>query len=97
MKKLTIDNQEIINKLESLGFETSSRSELLAHMLRTGMLPSDASFKAYHKEYQEFFVQYEAAKAEFEREYVMPLLKDGQAVNWNLNYSTHELTIEGVD
>lgn len=94
MKKLTIDNQEIINKLETLGFETSSRSELLAHMLRTGLFPSDPSF---NKEYQEFFVQYEAAKAEFEREYVMPLLKDGQKVNWNLNYSTHELTIEGID
>lgn len=97
MKKLIIDNQEIINKLEALGFETGSRSELLAHMLRTGLLPSDPAFQAYHKEYQDFFVQYETAKAELERRYVMPLLEDGRKVNWNLDYSTRELTIEGID
>ena len=52
MKKLTIDNQELINKLEALGFETGSRSELLAYMLRTGVLTGDPAFQAYHKEYQ---------------------------------------------
>lgn len=97
MKKLTVENQELINKLEALGFETSSRSELLAHMLRTGLQPSDPAFQAYHKEYQEYFVQYETAKAEFERQYVMPLLKDGQRANWNLDYAARELAIQGVD
>jgi len=97
VKKITIDNQELINKLEALGFETGSRSELLAYMLRTGVLTGDPAFQAYHKEYQEFYIQYETAKAEFERQYVMPLLKDGQKVSWNLDYSARELTIQGID
>lgn len=97
MKKIRIENQEVINLLEAEAYEVNSRQSLLAYMAQNGVLPSDPAFMAYHKEFQEHFIKYEAAKAELEREYVAPLLPEGRTASWRLDYASHELAIQGVD
>ena len=97
MKKITIENQEVVNHLEALGYEAAARKERLAHMAQAGVLPGDPAFQAYHKEYEECFARYELAKAELERQYVQPLAPEGVRLSWRLDYSTRELTVQGVD
>ena len=38
MKKITIENQEVVNHLEALGYEAAARKELLSHMAQAGEL-----------------------------------------------------------
>lgn len=97
MKKLKIENQEVINLLEAESYEVNSRQSLLAYMAQNGVLPGDPAFDAYHKEFQEHFIKYEAAKAEFEKLHVRPMAPHGGPLTWNLDYSTRELTVQGVD
>lgn len=94
MKKITIQNENVVNFLESLSYEVNSRKDLMSYMIQSGVKPTDDAFKDYHKEYQDYFVQYQAAKDEFEKEYVRPF---GTNLTWNLNFSSKELTVEGVE
>lgn len=96
MKKIIVENQEIINLIEAEGYEVSSRKDLLSHMISAGIVPSDSNFQAYHKEYQEHFVKYEALKAELEKAYVLPLAPDGRKLTWNLDFATRELAVQGI-
>lgn len=97
MKKIRIENQEIINHLEALGYEVNARKELLSYMVQAGVPLSDTTFQDYHKEYRECFARYELAKAEFEKQYVQPLAPDGRKLNWKLDYAARELTVQGTD
>lgn len=97
MKKITVENQEIINHLEALGYEVNARKELLSYMAQAGVPLSDAAFQDYHREYEECFARYELAKAELEKLYVQPLAPDGRKLTWRLDYAARELTVQGVD
>lgn len=97
MKKMIIENQEVVNLLEAEAYEVHSRQSLLAYMAQSGVLPDAPAFEAYHKEFQEHFIKYEAAKAEFEREYVSPLAPEGKKLSWTLDYASRELTVQGID
>lgn len=94
MKKITIENQEVINHLEALNYEVSSRKDLLSYLIQQGVQPAEPAFQAYHKEFQDFFIQYETAKSELEKVYVKPL---GDGLTWSLDFATKELTVQGVD
>lgn len=91
-KVIVIENQEKVNYLESLCYEVNARKDLLHYMIQSGTGPDNEAFRAYHDEYRRFFVQYEAAKAELEREYVKPL---GDNLRWDLDFKTRKLTIRG--
>lgn len=97
MKKIAIENQEVINHLEALGYEANARKDLLAYLVQTGVSLGDPAFQAYHKEFEEAFARYELAKSEFEKQYVRPLAPDGRTLSWNLDYASRELTVQGVD
>lgn len=97
MKKITIEDQGVINHLEALGYEANARKDLLAYLVQTGTALSDPAFQAYHKEFEEVFARYELAKSEFEKQYVRPLAPDGRTLSWNLDYASRELTVQGVD
>lgn len=85
-------DEEITNKLEALNYEVNSRKEIIAFMLGSDYVNSDA-FVKYQDEYQKFFIEYQTAKQVLEDTYVRPLLEDGQTVTWNLDFTTGELTI----
>lgn len=95
MKEIILDSSRAMDHLEALGYEVGSRKDLLSYMISAGVKPSDEAFQAYHKEYQEYFIQYEAAKSAFEKEFVEPLAP-GRRLTWNLDFATRRLTVEGL-
>ena len=94
-KVIQIENTQQADYLESLAFEVEARRYLIETMLRQGSDIIGEGFQKYHDEYKDFFVQYEAAKKEFEKAYVLPVAQ-GKQVNWTLDYQTHELSISEV-
>ena len=92
--KVTVD-EELANYIEGLQYETESRKDLLAFMIGNGYDTNSEAFKAYEKEFQEQFIQYNQAKSELEQKYVYPVT-NGVRVNWNLDFGTRELTITRV-
>lgn len=89
-----VKERELIDYIESLGFEVEARRALLEAMLRQDADITGESFRRYHDEYREYFVKFEAAKKEFERRFVLPQAKDGLQ-NWTLDYQTGEVTLTG--
>lgn len=92
---LKVDNQELINLIEGLHYETEARKDIITFYLTNDMKASD-SFKEYNKEYREFFVQYSEAKTQLEDLYIKknPEL-DGRAyTRWNLDFATGNLTVD---
>lgn len=89
--EITIDNQQMIDLLESLALETNSRKDVISFMLSNNMMLTDAkSFEKYHDEYQKFYKQYDTAKSEFQKMYVDTI---PNAVNWNLDFASALLTV----
>lgn len=89
--QIKIENQKLIDYMEGLSYEVAARRDVITFMLANKMDTDSAQFRAYHKEYMEFFVQLENAKAQLEKDYVRPNIQ-GKA-EWNLDYETRLLTI----
>lgn len=89
--EITIDNQQMVELLESLTLETESRRDVISFMLSNDMMTtSSESFKKYHDEYQKFYKQYDIAKQEFQKMYVDVI---PNAVHWSLNFNDSLLTV----
>ena len=92
MKTFMVKERELIDYIESLGFEVEARRALIEAMLRQGADITGESFRKYHDEYREFFVQFETEKKEFEQKFVLPRAKEG-LLNWTLDYQTGEVAL----
>lgn len=94
-KIIKIDPKECEN-LQRLSIETESRKSLIAFMIGSRMSMDSVQFENYQKEYAKYFAEYDHAKSELEKKYVMPIIGH-QHVSWNLDFSTAELTITGIE
>lgn len=94
MKKTIQVDSKIVDTMQKLDLEMSSRKELIAFMLANSMNTNSEQFKEYENEYQKFFLEYSLRKSEIEKVYVLPNLTENQYANWSLDYSTGELTYE---
>lgn len=92
MKQIKIKNQSLIDYMESLSYEVAARRDVITFMLANQMDTNSAQFKAYHKEYLEFFAELETAKGQLEKDYVLPNATG--PVTWSLDYGTATLTIK---
>lgn len=92
MIKVKVDNNDLVSKIEALQYEVESRKDLIAFAMTRDDLTDSPSFKQYQEEYRDFFIQYNVAKNLLEKQYVYP--KCPNAKRWNLDFETHELTIE---
>ncbi len=89
--EIPIENRQIVELLESLALETSSRKDVISFMLSSDMmLTNSQSFDKYHDEYQKFYKQYDTAKQEFKKMYVDII---PNVLNWNLDFSDALLTV----
>ena len=87
---ITID-RDVCLKLEGLHYEVESRKQIIGYMISANMSKGDA-FDSYNADYQKYFIEYEKAKSELEKQYIIPAA--GSAfTNWNLDFGTCELTI----
>ena len=91
-KVIKIEDQDIINLLQRLQYEVESRKEIIGFIISTDGINSE-SFKKYEKDYQDFYIQYQEAKAQFEELYVKPAVPDASFINWKLNFERAEVTI----
>ena len=90
-KIIKIENEEFVNLIEALHYEVNSRRDLIAYMLNSDMRTDTEAYEKYNKEYREFYIQYNEAKNKLEEIYVRTTVEN--PINWNLNFSTGEITI----
>ncbi len=80
------------DKIQKADIERSSRRDIITYILEKGINVPEERFAKYQSEYDEKFRNFEQAKNELEKEYVMPAT-NGTASNWSLDYSTCVVTI----
>lgn len=90
-KIVKVENQELINLIESLHYEVNSRKDLIAFMLNSNMRTDTTAYERYNKEYMEFYIQYNEAKNKLEQMYVRTAVENPK--DWNLDFETGEITI----
>ena len=93
MKVIKVADESVVEYVEGLTYEVDSRKSIIAFMLEHNMDRSTEAFQQYHKEYREYFAELNIAKAQIERDYVLPA-SNGKKVFWSLDFMTGELTIE---
>ena len=99
MKTYTVEvNQELVNYIERLSYEEASYKDVILTMLEAHQNDTDSSvikspvFRAYQEEYSRVKAEYEMAKKQITEEYIPDCLKDHRT-EWNLDFTTNELTI----
>ena len=87
-EKIIVD-VALCEKIEALQYEVRARQDLITTYLDSRANISNARYEEYHKEYLNYFIQYEKAKKELVDKYVGP-----NKNSWNLDFNTRELTIQ---
>lgn len=91
-------NQELVNYVERLSYEEASYKDVILTLLDAHKGDTDGSaidnpvFKSYQEKYASIKAEYEMAKNEVTNQYVPDCLA-GHQYDWNLDFSTNELTI----
>lgn len=91
IKTITIP-ANVRDKVQKAHMERDSRKDILTTILSGTVDISKERVNEYQAEYDKKFFEFENAKSELEKEYVMPAT-DGKASNWSLDYSTCVVTI----
>lgn len=95
IKTITVP-REIRDKIQKAHMERDSRKDILTTILSGSVNIPKERVDEYQAEYDKKFFDFESAKSELEKEYVMPAT-DGKASNWSLDYSTCVVTITMPD
>ena len=81
----------LTNYIEKLDYEYNSMKELLVDAASRG-IGSTAAYERWENKYKEAYAAYGIAKAQIEKEYVLPNTK-GKKCTWSLEYSSGDLKI----
>ena len=84
--------EDLANLVEKLDYEQNSMRTLLIDAASRGIGSTDA-FERWEEKYKEAFAAFQIAKAQIERDYVLPRIGNGKC-SWTLSYSTCELIME---
>jgi hypothetical protein len=97
--KLNIE-QEMINYLQRLNFEITTREEVITKLIEVHKDDTDDSlftskpFLKYSEELSRVKAEYELAKIEAEKLYIPEVLYGIHQYNWTIDFSTNEMTID---
>lgn len=83
--------EKMSDYIEGLMYEVNARKNLVAFCIERGMDLEGEVFQRYHKEYVDFTAEYEMAKKEMEREYIVSKYPN---CTWRLDFGTHTVTVE---
>lgn len=83
-------DDSMVDLLESLNYEVETRKSLLGFLSEQTTYNKDI-FNEIFSEYQDFFIQYDIAKKDFEYSYIRK--KYTNIVCWNLTFYNKELSI----
>lgn len=89
--------EDVSSYIQRLSYEVESMKEIVSLLMENNRHDSSfiqtPIFKEYSKELTEAIASFELAKSELEKNFVPEELKEHN-YNWNLDFSTYELTIE---
>lgn len=101
MKQIKIIvTQEMIDYLQRLNFEVQTREEIITKLIEMHKDDTDASlfvskpFVKYSEELARVKAEYELAKIEVEKLYIPKVLYGVHEYNWNIDFTTNEMTID---
>ena len=101
MKQIKLNvTQEMVNYLQKLNFEVQTREEIVTKLLEMHKDDTDDSlfvskpFVKYSEELARVKAEYELAKVEVEKLYIPKTLYGIHQYNWNIDFSTNEMTID---
>ena len=98
MSQITVHLAEgLVSLIERLDYEQRASRLLLVDAAERGLQQTDA-FRKWEEHYTEAYSEYEVAKAELERTYVLGLT-NGQPFHWKLDYQSCDvvITMEGCN
>ena len=90
--KKTYVTHGLAEYIEALDYTKSAMKTLLIDAAERGIQDTEA-FKRWEQRYEDATAEFAIAKAQIERDYVLPLVGDVRC-NWSLSYHDAELTIE---
>jgi hypothetical protein len=93
-------DEKLSNYIESLQFEVNRTKEIVAFMLSNpGYDVHYETFKVWEKDNQKAYSKLCMAKNNLEHEVLPKLLPKnaGKIKSWNLDFYTHEVTVEAAD
>lgn len=90
-KTITIP-EELRDKVQRADIERSACRDIITYIIGKNDIDlSNERFLQYQQEYNNRFFAFENAKKEVERDYVKKNFND--AISWNLDYNTCEVTV----
>lgn len=95
METKILISEELSNYIEGLSYSAASLRDLLLDAAERGLQWSPA-FERWEQKYIETDAEFQVAKGQLEREYVLPKIGD-KRVNWTLDYNTRTVTIVEVE
>ena len=88
MEKIKI-SEDLRNYIERLHYETNALQDLISRMKN---FENDEVNEYWLNKYFEVYKEYNLAKQELEKEYILPIYKE--KVSWNLNFESCEVSID---
>ena len=93
MKKTVHVPEAVRDQIQAAQYEVESRKDLLSYMATGGVDIHGESFTAYHKEFQDYFVQLQIAKDCLQKE-ILEKAVPGRLIHWDLDFNTCDCVCE---
>ena len=95
MNKININIPfEIKNLIQKFDIDASTREDIIKYILSNNISIPKEQLNFYQQEYNKYLYEFNIAKQELEKQYVLPVIKKTDKYTWRLNYTTSILTIE---
>lgn len=91
--KTIVVPEDIRNAIQKANLERDSRRDILLYIMQNSINIPEEKLKAYEKEYDEKYADFEKLKTQIEKDYVLPAIAPNQPKGWNLDYHSCILTI----
>lgn len=91
--KINIPN-DIKNLIQKFDIEAQSRKEIIEYVLLNNIDITNERFAQYQQDYDKRLYEFNVAKQELAKTYVLPEVKEIDKYNWRLDYTTSILAIE---
>ena len=86
--------EELNTYIELLHYEVNALQDLLTRMATAQEEVPESLCNYWTRQYIDKYTEYNIAKQNLEKDYVMPTLEEGEKVTWNLNFDSHEVVIQ---
>lgn len=86
--------EELSTYIELLHYEVNALQDLLVRIATSQDTIPESLSNHWTNRYIEKYMEYDLAKQNLEKKYVIPTLEENEKVNWSLNFESHEVVIQ---